>query len=75
MTLKNYSNSDVTLSVFSKNEYAETSTDRAQYRDTGLDIKQNEITVPAGGSVEFSAELIVGGQCTGGGLYYRSPLL
>lgn len=60
VTLKNYSNSDVTLSVFSKNEYAETSTDRAQYRDTGLDIKQNEITVPAGGSVEFSAELIVG---------------
>ena len=60
VTLKNYSNSDVTLSVFSKNEYAETSTDRAQYRDTGLDIKQNEITVPADGSAEFSAELIVG---------------
>lgn len=60
VTLKNYSNSDVTLSVFSKNEYAETSTDRAQYRDTGLDIKQNEITVPAGGRVEFSAGLVVG---------------
>ncbi len=60
VTLKNYSNSDVTLSVSSKNEYAETSTDRAQYRDTGLDIKQNEITVPAGGRVEFSAGLIVG---------------
>ena len=60
VTLKNYSNSDVTLSVFSKNEYAETSTDRTQYRDTGLDIKQNEITVPAGGSVEFSAGFIVG---------------
>lgn len=60
VTLKNYSNSDVTLSVFSKNEYAETSTDRTQHRNTGLDIKQNEITVPAGGSVEFSAGLVVG---------------
>ena len=60
VTLRNFSKSDVTLSVFAKNEYAETSTDRAQYGDTGLDIKQNEITVPADGSAEFSAELIVG---------------
>ena len=60
VTLKNYSNSDVTLSAFAKNEYAETSADRVKYENTGLDIKQNGITVPAGGSTEFSAELKVG---------------
>ncbi len=60
VTLKNYSNSDVTLSVFAKNEYAETSSDRMQYENTGLDIKQKSVVVPAGGRVEFSAELKIG---------------